>query len=53
MLADLFPMDSLAKALPNTGGENFGLTTEDTEIVWGREAGAEAEATLFFLVAAD
>lgn len=34
--------------IPSTGGENLGLTTEETEIVWGSDGGASDMATFFF-----
>lgn len=37
-------------AVPNTGGENLGLTTDDTEMVWGSDGGASEMATFFFFV---
>ncbi len=38
------------EAIPSTGGENLGLTTEETEIVWGSDGGAADIETFFFLV---
>lgn len=40
-----------SSAIPRTGGENFGLTTEETEIVWGSDGGAAEMETFFFLAA--
>lgn len=39
------------EALPSTGGQDLGLTTEETEIVWGSEGGAAEMETFFFLAA--
>jgi hypothetical protein len=36
------------RAIPSTGGENFGLTTDETEIVWGSDGGAPEMVTFFF-----